>query len=395
MRRVPFARTALVPALCLFASSGLLSACSTNEAAPAGMPDTDVKIVATTTQICDYVTQIADGAPADAGLFLVKNGADGQTSFIGASADAQKTGIELTCLLAPNASAHEHEMTPAQQKALASADIMLVSGVDLEHFLDSAVESSGFHGVMGVTSGVLTSSEVTDLDGKLAEEATLPYTIDRGIAKVEVEKWPFPPEDGEDAPEFVYDPHVWTSPKNAAIQVSNIGSFLEKAAPQSAEALANSVAAYEQRLAELDAWAEDSIASVPDGERILFSSHDAFGYFSKSYGIDFIGAALSDFNEQQDATAEHISQEASKVKASGARAIFAENSNNSKSIEAIARAAGVVAVVGEDALYGDSLGPEDSEGEDYIGSILHNVTTIVTAWNGTLAPVPASLGGGK
>ena len=83
------------------------------------------------------------------------------------------------------------------------------------------------------------------------------------------------------------------------------------------------------------------------------------------------------------------------MKASGARAIFAENSNNSKSIEAIARAAGVNAVVGEDALYGDSLGPQGTEGETYIGSILHNVTTIVNAWNGTVAPVPTSLGGAQ
>lgn len=395
MHRAPHGRPVLVCALGALAAAGTLSACATTDTTSSESANPAIKVVATTTQICDYVTQIAQGAPAEAGLALKKTGSDAKTTQIGAPDNEAKSRIELTCLLAPNASAHEHEMTPLQQKALAGADIMLVSGVDLEHFLDSAIESSGFHGTMGVTTGVLTSTEVSDPEANASKESALPYTIDRGIKKVEVEKWPFPPAEGESEPEFSYDPHVWTSPKNAAIQVANIGSFLEKAAPESAEALKSSVAAYEERLSELDTWTKESIDSVPEGQRILFSSHDAFGYFSKSYGIEFIGAALSDFNEQQDATASHISQEAEKVKASGARAIFAENSNNSKSIEAIARAAGVNAVVGEDALYGDSLGPQGTEGETYIGSILHNVTTIVNAWNGTVAPVPTSLGGAQ
>ena len=49
------------------------------------------------------------------------------------------------------------------------------------------------------------------------------------------------------------------------------------------------------------------------------------------------------------------------------------------------------AVIGDDALYGDSLGPAGSAGETYTGSIIHNVTTIVTAWDGTPAELPENL----
>ncbi len=268
--------------------------------------------------------------------------------------------------------------------------MLLVSGVDLEHFLDRAIEASGFKGTMGVTSGILTSKEVTDPQAITADDS-LPYTVERGTQKVEVRKWPFPPAEGETEPEFIYDPHVWTSPKNAAVQVANIGEFLKEVAPDSAAGIEESVSVYADKLRNLDQWVQDSINSVPADSRILFSSHDAFGYFSKDYGIDFIGAALSDFNEQQDATAEHIQEAAQTVIDSGAKALFAENSNNSKSIEKIAELAGVKAVIGDDALYGDSLGPAGSPGETYIGSIIHNVTTIVTAWDGTLAELPENL----
>ena len=363
---------------------------ASNASASKGTERGTVGIVATTTQICDYVTQIAAGAPATAGLVLEKTGADGQKSTIGSEDAANQTRLELTCLLAPNASAHEHELTPSQATALAQADLLLVSGVDLEHFLDRAIEASGFKGTMGVTSGILTSKEVTDPQ-VITEDDSLPYTIERGTQKVEVRKWPFPPAEGETEPEFVYDPHVWTSPKNAAVQVANIGEFLEEVAPDSAAGIEESVSVYADKLRDLDQWVQDSINSVPQDSRILFSSHDAFGYFSKDYGIDFIGAALSDFNEQQDATAEHIQEAAQTVIDSGAKALFAENSNNSKSIEKIAELAGVKAIIGDDALYGDSLGPAGSAGETYTGSIIHNVTTIVTAWDGTLAQLPDNL----
>lgn len=282
-------------------------------------------VVATTTQICDYVKNI----------------------------DAD---VNLTCLLAPNASAHEHEMTREQMDALSKADLLLKNGIDLEHFLDNAVTSSGFAGT----------------------------TVDTSEG-VSIAKWPFPPEEGESQPEFTHDPHIWTSPRNAKTQVENIGKALEKADPDHAAEYKKRVDGYVEKLVDLDKWISDSLASVPETERILFTSHDAFGYFSRDYNVKFIGAALSDFNSQQDATADHINSAAAQVRESGAKVLFAENSNSSRSIEAVAKAAGVK-LGGE--LYGDSLGPDVT----YIQSIVHNVETLVEGWGGKLAEKPASLG---
>ena len=352
--------------------------------------DTTVKVVASTTQICDYVTQLASGDSTD-NLSFDRTGADGQSAHFGADTATASTHLELTCLLAPNASAHEHEMTAAQSKALSEADLFLVSGVDLEHFLDDAVSSTGFKGTMVVTSGVYGAVDVDDLQAQLKKEESLPYKVDRGTSKVDVAAWPFPPEEGQSEPEFRFDPHVWTSPKNAIVQVTNIGAALEKAAPASAETFRAHTDAYIKQLTELDEWAATAMSSVPKDKRVLFTSHDAFGYFSKEFDVKFEGAALSDFNAQADATAEKIQETADKVKASGAVAIFAENSNNPKSVEKVAEVAGVKAVIGDEALYGDSLGEPGSDGETYIGSILHNVTNLTKAWDGTVPAVPESL----
>ena len=381
-------RTAAVLAsLVLVAAALPLTACG---ASTTSADDSAIKAVASTTQICDYITQLASDGQDD-GLSFDRTGADGTTEHFGADTASAKTHLTLTCLLAPNASAHEHDMTAEQSRALSEADLFFVSGVDLEHFLDDAVTSTGFKGSMVVTSGVAGAADVDDLDAQLAKEKDLPYTVDRGTTKVDVAAWPFPPEDGENEPEFRFDPHVWTSPANAIVQVTNIGAALENASPESAELLSSRTQSYIDRLNDLDAWARTSLETVPADKRVLFTSHDAFGYFSAAYGVTFKGAALSDFNAQQDATAQKIQETADAVRASGAVAIFAENSNNSKSVEKVASLAGVRAIIGDEALYGDSLGEPGSDGQTYIGSILHNVTNLAIAWGSTPAPVPQTL----
>ena len=378
---------AVLASLVLVAAALPLTACGASTTSTA---DSAIKAVASTTQICDYITQLASDGQDD-GLSFDRTGADGTTEHFGADTAGAKTHLTLTCLLAPNASAHEHDMTAEQSRALSEADLFFVSGVDLEHFLDDAVTSTGFKGSMVVTSGVAGAADVDDLDAQLAKEKELPYTVDRGTTKVDVATWPFPPEDGESEPEFRFDPHVWTSPANAIVQVTNIGAALEKASPESADLLSTRTQSYVDRLNDLDAWARTSLETVPADKRVLFTSHDAFGYFSAAFGVTFEGAALSDFNAQQDATAQKIDETAKAVTDSGAVAIFAENSNNPESVDKVARTAGVKAIVGDEALYGDSLGDPGSDGETYIGSILHNVTNLTKAWDGTVAEIPESL----
>ena len=148
----------------ILAAALALAGCSTTSTGAANAKG--IHAVATTTQICDYLTQIANN-----GMKLVKTDSAGHETTSG---DGDVT-LNLTCLLAPNASAHEHEMTPQQMKALAQADLLFVNGVDLEHFLDSAVKSSGFKGTMSVTSGV-------------SEEKGDGYTVELGDQKVDVRR---------------------------------------------------------------------------------------------------------------------------------------------------------------------------------------------------------------
>ena len=62
--------------------------------------------------------------------------------------------------------------------------------------------------------------------------------------------------------------------------------------------------------------------------------------------------------------------------------MFSESSLPPKTAESIAKQAGVKVVAGEDALYGDTLGPEGSAGDTYLKMEEHNTDTIVKALGG-------------
>ncbi len=129
MRTIPsMSRRSAAALACLALSAPALAACghSSTSADAAGT----VKAVASTTQICDYITQLASG-DASSDLSFDRTGADGKTQHFGADAAKATSHLTLTCLLAPNASAHEHDMTTAQSKALSEADLFFVSNAIL------------------------------------------------------------------------------------------------------------------------------------------------------------------------------------------------------------------------------------------------------------------------
>jgi ABC-type Zn uptake system ZnuABC Zn-binding protein ZnuA len=57
--------------------------------------------------------------------------------------------------------------------------------------------------------------------------------------------------------------------------------------------------------------------------------------------------------------------------------VFSEASLPPKTAEAVAGEAGVKVVAGEDALYGDTLGPPGSDGDTYLKMMMHNTKVIV------------------
>ena len=127
----------------LLALLPLVAACGSGAAGGGSDAPT---IVATTTQLADMARNIAPGA-------------------------------HVTSLLTPNTDPHEYEVRPNDVKALASADIVLRSGGEVDEWLDGALDSAGVDEQDVVDAGAAAGLEGDDphwwQDPRRAEKAAV------------------------------------------------------------------------------------------------------------------------------------------------------------------------------------------------------------------------------
>ncbi|MDQ3407260.1 MAG: metal ABC transporter substrate-binding protein, partial [Chloroflexota bacterium] len=131
-------------------------------------------------------------------------------------------------------------------------------------------------------------------------------------------------------------------------------------------------AAYQQRLAELETWVREQMATVPDENRRVVSFHEAFPYFAAAYDLEIVGTIID--APGQDPSAGQIADLIEGIRDEGVSAIFAESQFPSSLTQTIAEETGLAVVTD---LYNDSLGepPVDS----YVSLIEWDVERIVEA----------------
>ncbi|OAM90426.1 hypothetical protein AW736_08080 [Termitidicoccus mucosus] len=129
---------------------------------------------------------------------------------------------------------------------------------------------------------------------------------------------------------------------------------------------------YQQRLTALKEWGASQMSTLPASSRHFVSSHDAFGYLAHDYGLAV--HSISGLSTESEPDARRMTELVNLIRREHIRAIFAEESANSRLLQNLARETGVR--IGG-ALYADGLGPADSDAATYGAMYRHNVRTIV------------------
>jgi ABC-type Zn uptake system ZnuABC Zn-binding protein ZnuA len=235
-------------------------------------------------------------------------------------------------ILEPGSDPHEYEPRPSDAEAVAGAKLIVRSGGEVDGWL----------------SGLL---------GQAGGDAQLLTLID-------------------DVPRHGDDPHWWQDPRNGERAVAAIARALAQADPAQAAGYRARAAAYVGRLQTLDRGIARCVGQLPRAARKLVTSHDALGYYARRYGFTVIGAAVPSLSTQAQPSAAATQRLVDQIRAAGVAAIFPESALNPKLEQAIARDAG--AKVGG-ALYADTLGPKGSPGATYVGALVANTRTIVSA----------------
>jgi zinc/manganese transport system substrate-binding protein len=242
--------------------------------------------------------------------------------------------VNVSTLVGPDGDVHVYTPAPADAKKVAAAKLLVVNGLGLEGWLPRLVQSAG---------------------GKAAI-----VTATQGIVPLEIGSAP--------------DPHAWQSVAAAKIYVANIRDALIAADPADAEMFRAEAQTYLAKLDRLDGEVRQAVAQIPESRRKVISTHDAFGYFAKAYGIEFI-APLGASTESEP-SARDIAAIISQIKAWKIPAVFLENVSDPRLMQQIAAETG--ARIGG-TLYSDSLTGENGAAPTYIDMVRHNITNLTSA----------------
>ncbi|TVR87081.1 MAG: hypothetical protein EA411_08825 [Saprospirales bacterium] len=264
------------------------------------------------------------------------------TSTIIADIASQLAGdyAKITSLVPRGQDPHNFDPGPSDLVKISNADLILLNGMQLETWLVSLIRRSGRQAAID--------------------------TVTRGIDPIYTGQY-----------EASIDPHAWLDPVLGKTYVKNIAASLKEQLPGRAGEIEAKRSKLLKELEQVHLFTEERISSIPEEERILITSHDAFRYFGDRYQL----RVESVFPTSADAeiTIKDMAELNNLIRKTEVKAIFPESTINPRLVRQLA-SDNRITLGGK--LYTDSLGEKDGEAGDYISLLYHNTSTIFDGLTG-------------
>ena len=313
---------------------GLLTGCTTpstqqptapspvaNETPTATTSGSNPKVVVTNTVLCDLTKQIAANT------------------------------VDVVCLLKAGSDPHIYKITPGDRQSIEEAKLVLYGGYNFEPELIKAIKA--------------TSNSAPKI---AVHEVAVPQ-----------------PQKMEEDGKSTTDPHVWHNAQNGIKIAETIEANLEKLVPAQAATYKQNTQKLVAEIGQIDSWVKAEIVTIPVAKKVLFTTHDALGYYSKAYGIPV--EALEGLSTEDKPNAARAKELVEKILKAKVPTIFAELTLNPKLITTIANEAKVK--VSAQEIYADGLGEESSVGGTYQKMLISNTKAIVEGLGGKYTPFAA------
>ena len=261
--------------------------------------------------------------------------------------------VEVQQLLGSGVDPHLYKVSRDDVSAISRADLVVYSGLLLEGKMDDTFRKLALNQPVWAVAAALPASELL---------------LPEDVAAAE----------GNSAEGHV-DPHVWM---DVSLWARCLKAFAERLGdfdPSHRAQYVRNAAAAEKRWLQLHAEGSREIAGIPAENRVLVTSHDAFGYFGRAYGIEVQG--VQGISTESEAGLQQVNQLVDLLVQRKLRAVFVESSVPRKSIEAIVAGAATRGQIVEIAgpLYADAMGEPGTEVGTYEGMMRHNFSLIVKA----------------
>ena len=252
---------------------------------------------------------------------------------------------QVEALMGPGVDPHLFKASESDVRRLGEADLILYNGLHLE-------------------------GKMTDILGKMSSGRKV-LAVGEAVPDERLRR----PAEFEGQP----DPHLWFDVDLWSLTLEPIADVLSELDAAHADVFRANAAALKLELADLDSWVQQSVATVPEQQRVLVTAHDAFGYFGGRYGFRVVG--IQGFSTATEAGLTDVERVVDVVAEAELKAIFVEASVPQRTVDAVrtgCEARGQAVTIGGE-LFSDSLGATGTEEGTYMGMVRHNVETIVEA----------------
>lgn len=290
-------------------AAALLAGCGS----PLAKDEQPIKVVATTPQIADIVRQVAGSA------------------------------VELETLLPRGIDPHGFQPRPINVEALSDADVIFVSGGDIDQWLRPALKNSG--------------------------NKKQPVDLSRAVVLLED---PSGAEPGS---------HWYLAPTNVARAAQRVRDELVKADPPARETFRANANHYLDEIEAMQRRVEGCASRVPTGQDRIITGHDGLDYLADA--IDFKVVARVAASGELEASASEQQAVVKQARRKGARALVADLGGLSEVERSVAKELAIPLV----GVYADNLTTGD-DGSTLLDAINYDVDRIVSAVTGGVVTCP-------
>jgi manganese/zinc/iron transport system substrate-binding protein len=253
--------------------------------------------------------------------------------------------FEVKALMGAGVDPHIYKASQGDVSLLSKADLIVHNGLHLE-------------------------GKLSELFHKLEKNREV-IALSAGIAKDQLIRM--------DENSEIYDPHIWFSPDLWIRGLDSVCKRLEQLFPENAVGFRQRFTEYSKRIKETEAQLIQKMSTLDAEKRVLITSHDAFGYYGRAFGLEVHG--LQGISTVSEFGVRDLDRLSDFVIERSVRAVFVESSVSPKSIEALVencRKQGHPLSIGGE-LFSDALGEDGTEEGTYIGMLTHNTETIYKA----------------
>ncbi|MET3683296.1 iron/zinc/copper transport system substrate-binding protein [Alkalibacillus flavidus] len=229
---------------------------------------------------------------------------------------------------------HEYEPVPSDLRRVSESDVFFVNGLNLEQWISSLVENVSDTPIVELTSEVE------------------PIEVSEGVN----------------------DPHAWLDPDNVKLYVDQAVKHLSKVDPEGADIYEDNAARYKEKLDALDNMIHEKTEAVPDNQKAIVLSENAFVYFGEAYGYDTTG--IWELNSHSEGTPRQVANLVNRLQTMPVPYVFLESTANPVHMESVSHDSGVP--IYHDRLYTDGL-PIDSPVDTYLEMMEVNAEVVTNA----------------